>query len=144
MDLTFGFRGLSKKKPPTLGYSPITIKELGSVMRALGQNPLETELQSMLKEADADGNGTIDFVEFLTMMAGRMKDTDSEEVLMDAFRVFDKERNGFIPAADLRHVMLNSGEKLTEIELNDMMSVVDIDENGQINYEKFVMLMTGK
>ena len=47
-------------------------------MRSLGQNPTEAELADMINEVDADGNGTIDFPEFLTMMARKMKDTDSE------------------------------------------------------------------
>ena len=42
------------------------------------------------------GNGNIDFPEFLTMMAKKMKDTDSEEEIREAFRVFDKDGNGFI------------------------------------------------
>jgi len=49
------------------------------------------------------GNGTIDFPEFLTMMARKMKDTDSEEEIREAFRVFDKDGNGFISAAELRY-----------------------------------------
>ncbi len=51
------------------------------------------------------GNGTIDFPEFLTMMARKMKDTDSEEEIREAFRVFDKDGNGFISAAELRFVL---------------------------------------
>ena len=39
----------------------ITSKELGTVMRSLGQNPSESELQDMINEVDADNNGTIDF-----------------------------------------------------------------------------------
>nr|6K67_B Chain B, Engineered calmodulin [Homo sapiens]6K67_D Chain D, Engineered calmodulin [Homo sapiens] len=58
------------------GDGTITTKELGTVMRSLGQNPTEAELQDMINEVDADGNGTIDFPEFLTMMARKMKDTD--------------------------------------------------------------------
>lgn len=50
------------------GDGTITTKELGTVMRSLGQNPTEAELQDMINEVDADGNGTIDFPEFLTMM----------------------------------------------------------------------------
>jgi Ca2+-binding EF-hand superfamily protein len=56
-------------------------------MRSLGQNPTEAELQDMINEVDADGNGTIDFPEFLTMMARKMKDTDSEEEILEAFKV---------------------------------------------------------
>ena len=50
--------------------------------------------QDMINEVDADGNGTIDFPEFLTMMARKMKETDSEEEIREAFRVFDKVNFG--------------------------------------------------
>ena len=91
------------------GDGTITTRELGTVMRSLGQNPTEAELQDMINEVDADGNGTIDFPEFLTMMARKMKDTDSEEEIKEAFKVFDKDGNGYISAAELRHVMTNLG-----------------------------------
>merc|ERR1712223_2181759 len=126
------------------GDGTITTMELGTVMRSLGQNPTEAELQDMINEVDADGNGTIDFPEFLTMMARKMKDTDSEEEIREAFRVFDKDGNGFISAAELRHVMTNLGEKLTDEEVDEMIREADIDGNGQVNYEEFVTMMTSK
>jgi hypothetical protein len=52
---------------------PVSHAELGTVMRSLGQNPTEAELQDMINEVDADGNGTIDFPEFLMLMARKMK-----------------------------------------------------------------------
>uniref|UniRef100_A0A5F7ZB25 Calmodulin 1 n=1 Tax=Macaca mulatta TaxID=9544 RepID=A0A5F7ZB25_MACMU len=113
------------------GDGTITTKELGTVMRSLGQNPTEAELQDMINEVDADGNGTIDFPEFLTMMARKMKDTDSEEEIREAFRVFDKDGNGYISAAELRHVMTNLGEKLTDEEVDEMIREADIDGDGQ-------------
>ncbi|KAL8624257.1 hypothetical protein ACOMHN_027563 [Nucella lapillus] len=88
----------------------ITTSALGTVMRSLGQKPTDSELQDMINEVDADGNGTIDFEEFLHMMARKMKDTDSEEELREAFKVFDKDGNGVISAAELHHVMTNLGE----------------------------------
>jgi hypothetical protein len=91
------------------GDGTITSKELGTVMRSLGQNPTEAELQDMINELDADGNGTLDFPEFLTMMARKMRDTDTEEEIKEAFKVFDKDGNGYISAAELRHVMTNLG-----------------------------------
>ena len=46
------------------GDGTITTKELGTVMRSLGQNPTEAELQDMINEVDADGNGILSFVAF--------------------------------------------------------------------------------
>eukprot|EP00794_Sanderia_malayensis_P015459 gene15459-17042_t len=126
------------------GDGTITTKELGTVMRSLGQNPTEAELQDMINEVDADGNGTIDFPEFLTMMARKMRDSDTEEEIREAFRVFDKDGNGFISAAELRHVMTNLGEKLTDEEVDEMIREADIDGDGQVNYEEFVKMMTSK
>ncbi len=56
-------------------------------MRSLGQNPTEAELHDMIREVDADNNGTIDFPEFLGMMAKKMQDTDTEEEIREAFKV---------------------------------------------------------
>ena len=64
-----------------------------------------------------------------------MKDTDSEEEIKEAFRVFDKDGNGFISAAELRHVMTNLGEKLTDEEVDEMIREADTDGDGQVNYE---------
>ncbi|GAA5965541.1 hypothetical protein JCM8115_001565 [Rhodotorula mucilaginosa] len=126
------------------GDGKITTRELGTVMRSLGQNPSEAELQDMINEVDADGNGTIDFPEFLTMMARKMKDSDSEEEVREAFKVFDKDGNGFISAAELRHVMTNLGEKLSDAEVDEMIREADTDGDGQINYDEFVKMMMSK
>ena len=126
------------------GDETITNKELGTVMRSLGQNPTEAELQDMINDVDVDGNGTIDFPEFLTIMARKMKDTDSEEEIREAFRVFNKSGNGFISGAELKHVMNNLGEKLTDEEIDEMIRESDIDGDGYVNYEEFVTMMTSK
>lgn len=75
------------------------------------------------------------------MMARKMKDTDSEEEIREAFRVFDKDGNGFISAAELRHVMTNLGEKLTDEEVDEMIREADIDGDGQVNYEGCIPLL---
>ena len=71
-----------------------------------------------------------------------MKDTDTEEEIKEAFRVFDKDGNGFISAAELRHVMTNLGEKLTDEEVNEMINEADTDGDGQVNYEGLCLFYT--
>ncbi|KAG5519941.1 hypothetical protein PMAC_000218 [Pneumocystis sp. 'macacae'] len=61
------------------------------------------------------------------MMARKIKDTDSEEEIREAFKVFDKDGNGTISAAELRHVMTNLGEKLTDDEVDEMIREADVD-----------------
>jgi calmodulin len=125
-------------------------------MRSLGQNPTEAELQDMINEVDADGNGEIDFPEFLTMMARKMKDTDSEEEIKEAFKVFDKNGDGKISAAELRHVMtsigmlyflmcelIGVGEKLSDQEVDEMIKEADTDGDGEINYTVITHIKRG-
>ncbi|XP_040993059.1 calmodulin-7-like [Juglans microcarpa x Juglans regia] len=126
------------------GDGCITAKELGNVMRSLGQNPTEPELQEMINEADTDNNGTINFVEFLELMARVMKDAALEEELREAFRVFDKDQDGLISEAELRNVMTNLGEKLTKEEVDEMIREVDMDGNNQVDYEEFAKVMMAK
>ncbi|KAK9467806.1 hypothetical protein V1512DRAFT_235874 [Lipomyces arxii] len=122
----------------------ITTRELGTVMRSLGQNPSEAELADMINEVDVDNNGSIDFPEFLTMMAHKMKDTDSAQEIKEAFRVFDRDNNGFISATELRHVMVSIGERLTEEEVDQMIREADKNNDGRIDYNEFVDLMLAK
>lgn len=124
------------------GDGDISTKELGTVMRSLGQNPSDEELEDMVREVDVDGNGTIDFDEFLQMMSRKMKETDTEEEIKEAFKIFDKDSNGFISPSELKNVMNHLGEKLTDEEVEEMIKEADLDGDGQISYEEFVQMMT--
>ena len=59
----------------------ITSSELGIVMRSLGQRPTDQELKNMVTIVDQDGNGTIEFNEFLNLMSRKAKETDKEDEL---------------------------------------------------------------
>jgi len=79
-------------------------------MHSLGQNPTEAQVLDMISEVDADGNGTIDFEEFLVMMARKIQDTDLEAEIREAFKVFDEDGNGYISAPELKHIMASLGK----------------------------------
>jgi len=129
------------------GDGTVTTKELGTVFRSLGQNPTAAELQDMINGVDADGNGTVDFPDFLSLMSRKMKDTDTEEELIEAFKVFDKDGGGFIDAAQLRHVMTNLGEKLTDDEVDEIIKEAEDptkQSDGVIDFQEFVNMMMAK
>lgn len=123
------------------GDGSITTKELGTVMRSLGQNPSDDEIRQMIIDVDEDKSETIDFKEFLGLMAKKMKENDSEDELIEAFKVFDRDGNGKISAHELRYVMLSSGEDLTEQDIQEMVLEADTDGDGFIDYEEFVRIM---
>lgn len=112
------------------GDGNVTVAELGTVMRSLGQKPTDKALKQMIKEVDADGSGTIDFPEFLTLMARKMKTQDSHSEIMEAFKVFDKDGSGKISASELNSIMNDLGEKLTSDEVNEMIREADKDGDG--------------
>lgn len=127
------------------GDGCITAEELSTVIRSLGQSPTPEELRDMVRDVDADGNGTIEFAEFLALMS-RKADADNdasdpEEELREAFRVFDKDHDGHISKAELRHVMISLGEKLTDEEVEEMIQEADLDGDGLVNFDEFVRMM---
>ena len=65
------------------------LQELATVMRSLGQNPTEAELQDMINEVDKDGTGLVEFPVFLYMMARKENDETAEDEIREAFKVFD-------------------------------------------------------
>ncbi|KAL8624962.1 hypothetical protein ACOMHN_039849 [Nucella lapillus] len=126
------------------GVGTISTTQLGTLFRSVGQIPTERELQDLINEVDCDGNGTIDFPQFATLMFRKMKDTDAEEELTENFRVFDRDGRGYISSSELRHVMSNLGERLTDEEMDEMLCEADVDADGLVNVKDFVKMMTAE
>lgn len=123
------------------GGGSITTQELGEVMKSLGQKPTTAELEAIVREIDADGNGEIDFPEFLTMMLRKMNEGDPEKELMDVFMVFDKDGSGTISSEELRAAMRVIGEKLTDDEIQDAIRLADRDGDGEVDYDEFIQFV---
>lgn len=107
-------------------------------MRSLGQNPKREEVDAMIKAIDTDGNGSIEFEEFLVAFGRRKEDIEMQE----AFKVFDKDGNGLISADELQQVMSQLGLAVTVDQVRDLIKQVDMDGDGQVNYKEFVKLMS--
>merc|ERR1712226_913094 len=119
----------------------VTSGQVSGIMRSLGQNPSEAEIQDMVNKVDMDGSGMLNFPEFLMMMGLKMEAESAEDEIREAFQVFDGDGNGFINRQELACVMSNLGETLSAAEIQTMIDQADLDGDGQINYEEFYAMM---
>eukprot|EP00268_Persea_americana_P030077 TRINITY_DN29120_c0_g1_i1.p1 TRINITY_DN29120_c0_g1~~TRINITY_DN29120_c0_g1_i1.p1 ORF type:complete len:194 (-),score=46.05 TRINITY_DN29120_c0_g1_i1:342-923(-) len=121
----------------------ISSLELKEVLMCLGEDKSKAakEAEVMVKEVDCNGDGFIDMEEFMGVVGG--KSERSREELMDAFLIFDRDRNGFISAEELRRVLVSLGYgKCTLKECFLMIRGVDMNGDGLIDFEEFRLMMT--
>ena len=104
------------------GNGSISTKELGTVMRSLGQNLSEAEIKQMIEIVDEDKSGTIDFKEFLNLMARNMKIVNKEEELLDALNTLDQDGSGKISKYKLRNIILKTDKKMTGEEIEEIIN----------------------
>jgi Ca2+-binding EF-hand superfamily protein len=118
------------------------VDELADLMKSLNNPPTEQEIINMKAEVDVDQSGNIDFKEYITLIARKMRDTDMEEEMVEAFKVFDSNNDGLISKDELKFVMQVLGERvwgetISEEDLNIMFGEADKDMDGYINYQEF-------
>ena len=97
------------------------------MMRSLGQNPTDAEVQDMINEVDVDGSGAMEFPEFCVMMVKKMQESDTESEVQEAYRVFDKDCDGYISASELRMIFAALPERLSAEEIEEMLEAADED-----------------
>ncbi|KAA8537485.1 hypothetical protein F0562_027093 [Nyssa sinensis] len=117
----------------------ITYEELKTGLSSLGSKLTESEIKQLMDAADVDKNGTIDYIEFITVTMHRHK-LEKEENLFKAFQYFDRDDSGFITRDELRLAMSKYGMG-DEATLDEVLNDVDTDKDGRINYEEFVAMM---
>mmetsp|Transcript_8608 Transcript_8608/g.19800 ORF Transcript_8608/g.19800 Transcript_8608/m.19800 type:complete len:158 (+) Transcript_8608:47-520(+) len=124
----------------------ISPEELGSLMETLGLKPNQDELDAMIREIDQDGNGEIEFDEFVQVMSRKVQPTYTPEEVKAAFKVFETPNSG-LPAGHVKTSVLEralttyGSEKLSVQEAQDLLSQVDPDNTGVVNYVEYVNMM---
>ncbi|XP_030388532.1 putative calmodulin-3 [Scaptodrosophila lebanonensis] len=123
------------------GTRRFTIKELDTVMRALGHTLSENKLENMISEMDIAGKGSIGFPEFVSMISRKLNEMDYDDEYRGAFHAFDKDNNGYLSIAELTEVLIGLSLKLNEHEIKEIMRRADHDQDGQLSYNEFVYMM---
>ena len=123
------------------GY--LSLKELGDLLISLGQPVTEEELREMTNEIDIEQNGTIDFKEFILLMARKMRDYDNEDEYIEAFRIIDKNKDDLISKEELKEAMTIIGqfvwgESPTDEDIAYMIKEADTDGDGFLHYSDFI------
>ncbi|CAN0308005.1 unnamed protein product [Ectocarpus sp. 12 AP-2014] len=123
------------------GSGEIDLDELRTVMTSLGYSPTNKQLEDMMAKVDLDGNGLINFAEFVTMMRKCKVDTDFDRQIREAFKFFDQDGSGAIDTKELGNIMRQLGAKLTDSEINLLVQEADVDGDGQVDINEFLKIM---
>lgn len=127
------------------GNGSIDKYELTKGLQAMGCNPTEADIQSLMDDADSkvDANGKIEFAEFVELIEAHQKTKDDErEALAKAFKTFDKNEDGLISKEELRQALTTLGlTKLTDDEVDELFAEADTDESGFLDFNELIRVI---
>lgn len=130
------FKAFDKK-----GEDHIKVGDIEFAMKKMGHNLKNEFLEKMEDLIDTEGTGYIGLEEFCTICKKKMQDDEDEKELRDIFRVLDKDKKGEVNVSELRWILKNLGDDLTEEDIDDMIADVDTDGSGWVDYDEFAHLM---
>ncbi|PFX32051.1 Calmodulin [Stylophora pistillata] len=113
----------------------ITTKGLGTLMKSLGENPTENEIQRIINTVDIDGNGVMDFKEFVNLMLTKNQHGMEVCEAKEAFKIFDRDDRGFILTSELRQAFATLEEDISESELDEILEDKCQSGNRKISFE---------
>ncbi|XP_054265439.1 troponin C [Macrosteles quadrilineatus] len=131
------------------GKGYIEANMVGTILSMLGHDVSDKQLKEIIAEVDADGSGQLEFEEFVTLAAqflGEEEEVDAAamlEELKEAFRLYDKEGNGYISTGVLREILKELDDKLTSDDLDQIITEIDTDGSGTVDFDEFMEVMTG-
>lgn len=124
------------------GSGRISRSELRDVLRNLGHNPNEQQINLLIAQVDVDGNGTLDLSEFMQFMSSHFCVWNPANDLGAVFRLLDPKGTGFVRAGHLREMLLRYSSEMSESEVDEMLSMVS-DEDF-VDLKTFMQIVIGK
>ena len=122
------------------GSGTIDVGEIVKIMKNFGYPIKKSEAQRMISEIDDNGDGELDFEEFVTLMEKQTNyvDQTEEELVLTAFKSFDKDHDGKITNHEFKYLLTQMGDKFSDEELNLLFQESDLDINGTLDYQDFI------
>ncbi|XP_020298303.1 troponin C-like [Pseudomyrmex gracilis] len=125
----------------------ISTDMVGTILGMLGHEVSESELAEIIWEIDTEGTGKLKFEEFCKLASRFLEEeTDIEAIqqeLREAFRLYDKEGNGYITTDVFRDILHELDDALSPEELDMIIEEVDTDGSGTLDFDEFMEVMTG-
>ncbi|KAK7576557.1 hypothetical protein V9T40_012843 [Parthenolecanium corni] len=121
--------------------------KISTILNTMGQLFDDVELRDLIAENDPNGVGKVNFDGFCQIASHFLEEDDSdamEEELREAFRLYDKEGNGYITTATLREILAALDDKLTSDDLDGIIAEIDTDGSGTVDFDEFMEMMTGE
>ncbi|XP_072943884.1 troponin C, isoallergen Bla g 6.0101-like isoform X2 [Epargyreus clarus] len=126
----------------------ISTDMIGTILEMLGHDLDEDTLKEIINEVDQDGSGQLEFSEFCTLAAKFLTEEVDDEAMLaelrEAFRLYDKEGNGYITTEVLKEIFRELDNTLSENDLNNMIEEIDTDGSGTVDFDEFLEVMTGE
>lgn len=122
------------------GDGKIHVAKIGDALRALGQNPTESDVKKYTHQYKSDERVSFEVFLPIYQQISKTRSADTTDDFIEGLRHFDKDGNGYISAAELRHLLTTLGEKLTDDEVGELLQGQE-DSQGNVNYEEFVKLV---
>ncbi|THH04890.1 hypothetical protein EW145_g5197 [Phellinidium pouzarii] len=116
--------------------------ELKVAMRALGFDLKKAEVLKILRDHDKNGHNYMEYEDFAKIMSEKILARDPLDEIKRAFQLFDDDSTGKISLRNLRRVARDLGDKLDDEELQAMIDEFDLDQDGEINEQEFIAIMT--
>ncbi|CAD7938624.1 unnamed protein product [Amoebophrya sp. A25] len=122
-----------------VGDGVVTYTELPRILARVGEYPSKQTLEKIMNnDIDPEGEGAYDFQTFLRLMRHFHQEPATEQILLEAFKLFDQDKSGTIEAGELKHCLSALGDKMSEQEAEEMIALADKNNNGCISYSEFL------